>query len=174
MPALQIKSELFNAYQWKDTQIDRETETSHFTLNQKHVFIEKNSFLDKKSAKTQIKNEIVSIWALYDSELAPYPGDVSHQIVFDEKLKPSFHKKKNNFLIFNYFLLYSNERFGIGVADPSQIFYKHLLGWFYCPQTHELYKIKIFFPKESEFIELEELFLSFSCNPNPSLKNAEK
>lgn len=161
---IQLNSELLNNFTLVDHSAQRETEIYNYSQeNGQFLTLEKTPFLDNKSANVIIKNEVIGLKALYDKSLTPYPGDVTREIIYNKKLRPKFLKKKMDSIHYTYCLLYSNDRFGLGVASEDQISYKHLIGWFYCPDFRELYKIKIFLPYSEEFSELEKILLSFSC-----------
>ena len=113
--------------------------------------------LDEKSKNIFINNEIIGIKALYDNALSAYPGDVSNEIVCDERFRPIFFEEKN------YVILYSNERFGMGACTKDIIKYKYLIGWLYCNNLEELYSIEYFAPIDKENNALRDIFLSFSC-----------
>lgn len=128
--------------------------------------LEKIEGIDDKSSDILIQDEITGINALYANSLSAYPGDVSNKIVCNDRFKPVYRKKIANNIFYRYYLLYATARLGLGACSEDIVKYKHLLGWIYCPHEQKLYSIKYFMPLKNNFVELEQLFLSFSCSTN--------
>ena len=122
--------------------------------------IVKVSGIDSESASVLIENEIIGIKALYGHSLSPYPGEISNKIVYNKKLMPQFKTITSDDKVYKYFLLYTNDRLGLGVADQELVTYKHLLGWIYLDERKEIYIIKYFLSFDKDFQQLEELFFN--------------
>jgi hypothetical protein len=162
LPAL-LQSELFMRFHLAEV-LPRRFSTEYTYTNQSNlVKLEVIQDLDADAAQTIIKDGIMGIEALYANALSPYPGDISKEIVSDNRYRPKLAEKQRRHHTYRYFLLFANERFGYGVTTPDVIKYKSLAGWLYCEAERCLYKIRYFVPAAADKDDRETLFLSCTC-----------
>lgn len=127
------------------------------------IKIEKFSNIDASLGEALTNSDITNIKIIYSPALSAYPEQLSYLIAASEEVKPRFFEKKDGALSYKYALLYSNDRFALGVPSLNFAKYKYLIGWLYCEKTSVLYKIKMFFKIDSDFKDMEKIFLSMKC-----------
>ena len=119
--------------------------------------------IDKKSARVLVDNEITTINALYGAALSPYPGQISNEIVCDERFMPKFSTKQIGSLNYSYFSLFATERFTYGACSEDLISYNAILAWTYCNQKNAFYQFEFFSPEENFSESNLNLITSFKC-----------
>lgn len=108
----------------------------------------------------KIINEKTSLLhGLFEPQLPPYPEFLTKETGCDERFKPI--KKEGQFG--NYYLTYANQRFGYGICADDLVKYKAALGFFYCPQKENLFKLEYFISQDKDFSKISNLMESFSC-----------
>jgi len=130
-----------------------------YSSNDSILKVNKIGGLEKEARKRVIEEEIINIEGIYSNQFSPYPGELSNEIVCNPKFKPIYQEKEIGNCNYQYYFLYTNERFGLGVCDEQSIMYKYLLGWFSCESNKEVYTINYFAPTEFSFEEMEKIFL---------------
>lgn len=158
-----LNSEYLEEYRLSEKYLKKDSVTYIFTNKENIINLEEIKDIKKESADEFIEEEIITIEALYSNSLSPYPGDVSNEIVCNERFIPKFLNKTVNNLTYFYFILFSNERQSLGACSEELVKYKSLIGWNYCENTKTLNKIELFSPLDTDNEELEKIFLSFSC-----------
>ena len=138
-----------------------------YESSQSTLKIETIPEIDTEAAKKLEESGIVGIEALYASALSPYPGDISKEIVVDERYHPRFVRKAVNGRIGSFYILFASKRFGLGAGTADTVRYKALVGWIYCEDSRDFYRLKYFGPLDAGDDELEALFASCSCSSNP-------
>jgi len=152
-----LQSDNLEKFTLVETRILDTSELYIYSFEEDVLRISKWIVLDDKSAEILIEDNIFNIEASYANSFSAYPGEVSNEIVCSDEFKPEFREKNE----LKYYLLHSNDRFGIGACDEDSVTYKQLIGWIYC--NPELYEIKYFTSLDESSEDLEEFFLSFSC-----------
>ena len=161
---INLKSDAFEKFSLSETKNLENSELFLFSSNDGDFLrIGKRIVLDDNSADLLIEDSIVNIEAIYSNSFSAYPGEVSNEIVCSDEFKPEYKEYEKEGLTLRYYLLHSNDRFGIGVCDKDLIKYRQLIGWIYCQSNSELYEIKYFTSVDKPTEDLENLFLSFSC-----------
>ena len=158
-----IYSDYFEEFTLEQKFEQKDSRVYIFSGKNQYLNIEVISGIDSNSADTLTESEIMGIKALYANALSPYPGEVSREIVCNDRYKPAFRDYVTDGRPYKYVLLHSTERFGLGACTDDSVKYKHLIGWKYCPQSSALFIIREFYPLDSTFDSLEKMFLSFSC-----------
>lgn len=164
---INLNSELFANFKITETLSQDYATTYHLATNidggREFLSIEKIRGIKEASAKAIIQDSTFNIEAVYVNALSAYPGEVSNEIVCNEKFKPIYKEIVTPGSVHPYYLLYTTERFGLGACAEDTIAYKQLIGWIYCQKREELYTIKYAIPLNESFTKLEALFLSLKC-----------
>lgn len=107
--------------------------------------IEAITGIDKASADLLLEDEALTVKALYEAALSPYPGEISNQIVCNERFKPVFGTAEAK-LNFSYFALFATDRLTYGACSEDLVKYKAILAWAYCEKKKTLYRFELFAP----------------------------
>lgn len=146
---------------------EHEIATKVTLRDSKNIFkIEAITDIDIKSADILINDKILTIKALYGNALSPYPGEISNELICNEKFMPEFNTKKTDRLSYSYFILFANDRFTYGACSEDLIEYKSILAWTYCDEKNIFYQFELFSSIESFSESNLELITSFSCLSN--------
>ncbi|MBN1621746.1 MAG: hypothetical protein JW871_04050 [Endomicrobiales bacterium] len=161
---LGLKSAYLQEYKLKKYETGKIIKTFTYAKDRNVIKIEKISGIKKASADKLISDGLMEIRLIYADGLSPYPGEISNKIVTDPKMKPVFKEIYSDNLYYSYVLLYTNERFGLGVKSLKSASYKSIQGYIYSESSQLLYKVSLFTPLEKTFEEMEETFLSLKCD----------
>jgi hypothetical protein len=127
------------------------------------VIIERMPYLESEAASALIEEGVMNVEALYADALSPYPGDISRKVATDPRFRPQRFKREVAGVQYNYYLLFANERFGYGAMSDDAVKFRSLLGWFYCAEAGEFFRVKYFAPLSTEAHALENSFLALPC-----------
>lgn len=105
--------------------------------------IEAITGIGKASAGLLLEDEALTVKALYEAALSPYPGEISNQIVCNERFKPVFGTAEAK-LNFSYFALFATDRLTYGACSEDLVKYKAILAWAYCEKKKTLYRFELF------------------------------
>lgn len=108
--------------------------------------------LDATSVKTLMEDGAMNLEALFANALSPYPGDLSHRVVTEERFKPVRWNTAGG----PAFLLYADDRLGFGVSTREQVRHRALLAWRYVRATRCLIKIRLYAPSSTPDSELRK------------------
>lgn len=158
-----IYSDAFKDYALEQKFEQKDSQVYIFSGKNQRLHIEVIAGIDSSSADILTESELMGIKALYANALSAYPGEVSREIVCNDRFKPIFMDYTSGGQRYEYVLLHSTDRFGLGACTEDSVKYKHLIGWKFCPQSSTLFIIREFFPLDSAFDSLEEMFQSFFC-----------
>ena len=120
-----------------------------------------NKNLEKNIAIKLVNDKTAILESQYEIRDAPYPGEITKEVVCPEEFRPLKNVINNSHNIINY-ELYSTNRFTYGVCVQDLAFYKSFIGFFYCNKN--LIKIELFVP-----IGKEEMYKKILIN----IKNIE-
>jgi hypothetical protein len=162
VPAL-LRSPLLREFRLTETDKGRSSIRYTLTARERVLKIEVIREVEKDTAEALLKDGIMGLEALYANALSPYPGDISNKVVADPRFRPEFVRRTSGQTTYSYYLLFANERLGYGAATADAVKFKSLLGWLYCEQSKEFYKVKYFVPLETKAQQVEALFLSLAC-----------
>ncbi|HJX59418.1 MAG TPA: hypothetical protein VJ481_02580 [Patescibacteria group bacterium] len=104
---------------------------------------------EPSQAQKYISSETQRIKGLFADAPAPYPGDVSNEIVCAKEYAPKYFEKNIGDTKLYYFLGNMNSRLTLGGCSPAQAVYKVQLGWIYCSQQKNLYQLEFIVPASS-------------------------
>ena len=104
--------------------------------------------IKKELARKFVNDKIAVLEAQYDIRDAPYPGDITRNVVCPEQFKPIKDAIKNEHSLVNY-LLYSTKSLAYGVCVRDLVSYKSFLSFFYC-DNKGLFQIEFFVPINDE------------------------
>ncbi len=135
-----------------------------FKRGEEILQIEKRVDVEPAEADVFINDDITAIQGIFMDSVSAYPGELSNKIVCDDQYKPRHKVFTVSTFVYEYLLLYSTSRFGLGACTKDSIYYKHLIGWLYCFKRKELYTIKYFCSLKEDFQNMESLFKSFICD----------
>ena len=162
IPAL-LKSPLLREFTLTETDKGRSSTRYTLAAKERNLKIEVMREVDKETADALLNDGIMGLEALYANALSPYPGDISNKVVADARFRPEFFRKTIGQTTYSYYLLFANERLGYGAVTTDTVKFKSLLGWLYCEQSKDFYKVKYFVPLETKAQQVEALFLSLAC-----------
>jgi hypothetical protein len=158
-----LKSPLLREFRLTETDQGRSSTRYTLAAKERTLKVEAIREVDKEAAEALLNDGIMGLEALYANALSPYPGDISNKVVADPRFRPEFVRKTIGQTTYSYYLLFANERMGYGAATTDTVKFKSLLGWLYCEQNKEFYKVRYFVPLETKAQEIEALFLSLGC-----------
>ena len=164
---IKLESKLLDSFEL--TKILSASNKEVFYFNDKKgeiIHIEKISGLDKQNSEKLIKNKKFNLDAIFSNEFSAYPGEISNKIQCETNLIPTFQEIKINNEVRDYYLLYTNNRFNLGVCTKDNIYYRYLIGWIYCTNFHELYTVNYFSNINASEKKMEEFISSFNCKNN--------
>jgi len=113
--------------------------------------------MEEREAQLYTEDKKVSIESIFLSEPAHYPGIITRNVECPDEFHPISGTKDG----VSYYILYASERFSYGVCSLSEVKYKSLIGFLYCPQNDVFLEMKLFFPPEI-FVESRDLGLLHS------------
>ena len=113
-----------------------------------------------EDAKSQFSDKIFSIHSLYREAFSPYPGALSNKISCPDEFKP----RRISHALFDYYLLYANQRFNYGVCLWDLIEYKAVIYPLYCPRNRRYYQIELFVSKHKDISIYQESLVKLSCD----------
>jgi len=128
-----------------------------------HLKLEQIKNITKEEANSFMNSDLSQINGIFLNYTSPYPGDVTNIIECPKEFRPVFHKMENDKNLRQYLTTYSNNRFGLGVCSWDLVEYENLIGWIYCPNNQNLYKIQYYLPIEEDKEKLIKFFLSLKC-----------
>ena len=106
---------------------------------------------------------IMGIEALYAQALSPYPGDISREVSGDKHFSPRPLTFEVDGRERRAFVLFANDRFGYGATTSDAASYRSLVTWIYCPPRKELYKVRLFAPRDTADADLIGCFTGVRC-----------
>jgi arylsulfatase A-like enzyme len=162
---MHIDSKELKNFQLLDLLEVKEKRLYVFTKGEEHLKIEVTENSLRDSAQQIIDTEIFQIKSLFGKSFSPYPEQLSKEIECSKELMPTYYEAKTGGERRPYLLTFSNERFGIGICSKDLISFRYLMGWIYCSQKKELYKIRYFIPKDQNDKILVDFFTTLTCQP---------
>jgi arylsulfatase A-like enzyme len=162
---LHIGSTQLKKFQWIDLIELKEKKVYVFIKGNEHLKIEVAENVTPDLAHQIINGELFQIKSVFAKSFSPYPEQLSREIECSKDLMPTYDEAKTGDERRPYLLTFSNERFGIGICSKDLISFRYLMGWIYCPQEKELYKIRYYIPKDQNDKILIELFTTLTCQP---------
>ncbi len=119
--------------------------------------------LKAEQAKEFVDEKTTILEAQYEIRDAPYPGEITKNIVCKEEFKPVKNAVINKFSMASY-KLYSTKSLTYGICVNDLITYKAFLGFFYC-DGKGLFQIEAFVPIENEmkFDEVLQKVSTLNC-----------
>ena len=122
-----------------------------------------NENIEKKIATKLVEDKTIILESQYEIRDAPYPGEITREVVCPEEFKPVKNVINNKNSIVNY-QLYSTKSLTYGACAKDLIVYKAFLGFFYC-DGKGLFQIEFFVPinDEEKFNETFKKISSFKC-----------
>lgn len=142
---------------------DRFSKRETFIKDDRILRLETIADLDPDSAATLMREGALGIQALYANALSDYPDDLSQKVATPPRFRPVFVETVSGEVPRAYFLLYATDRLTVGAASDDTATKRALLGWVYCKDDQALYRIEVFAPRETEPKDLEDFFLTLSC-----------
>ena len=121
------------------------------------------SGLDNLLFKKYINEKAAMIESLYEIRGAPYPGEITQEIICPEEFKPVKNKVQNNFSLGNY-VLFASKRLTYGVCAKDLANYKSFIGYFNC-NNDKLFQIEFFVPvdRQAEFENMLDAIANLKC-----------
>ncbi len=128
------------------------------------LIISLNKNVNVDMAQRIVNDKIAVLESQYEIRNAPYPGEVTREVVCPEEFKPVKNIIDNQHSMANY-MLYSTISFTYGVCAKDLIAYKAFFGLFYCEKRNNLVQIELFVPinNEKEFNESLKKISTFEC-----------
>ena len=122
-----------------------------------------NKNIEKEIATKLIEDKTIILESQYEIRDAPYPGEITREVVCPEEFKPVKNVINNKNSIVNY-QLYSTKSLTYGACAKDLIVYKAFLGFFYC-DGKGLFQIEFFVPinDEEKFNEMLQKVSTFKC-----------
>ena len=122
-----------------------------------------NRNMGKKVADSLVSEKSAILEAQYEIRDAPYPGEITKEVVCPEEYKPIKNIVGNKHSLANY-RLHSTKSFTYGACASDLVAYNSFLGFFYC-DGKGLYQLELFVPvdEEGKFEEMLEKISSFDC-----------
>ena len=130
--------------------------------------IEVLEHIEAADAETLVQDGVMGMQALYANALSAYPGDISNKIATDPAFQPRLVHLTNSAVRYTYMLLYANDRFGYGATTRDSVKYKSLIGWFFCEDRKEFFKVKLFAAPSQPDNSLERTLTSLRCRQGSS------
>ncbi len=141
----------------------KEKKVYALTKGNEHLKIEMIEYSARDSAQQLIDMELFQVKSLFGKSFSPYPEQLSKEIECSKELMPSYFVAEVKGERRPYLLTFSNERFGLGICSKDLISFRYLMGWIYCSQKKELYKIRYFIPKDQNDKILVDFFTTLTC-----------
>lgn len=107
--------------------------------------------ISKSDAEKLIYSQITRIKAQFENSRSPYPGEISDEIVCDNKFKPEFRD--------GYIIAYLNNRLTYGSCIEGENVYRSIEVWEYCDSQQKLYQLEFIYPLD----KFKEEKLEISC-----------
>ena len=147
-----ISSENIKAYKLKETYRDEKNKYSAlYGKNDDLLRAEIVSELSQNEAEKIIDSKIIVIKAQFENSRSPYPGEISDEIICDNKFKPVFRD--------GYIIAYLNSRLAYGSCIEEENVYKSIGTWKYCVSQNKLYLLEFIFRLD----KFKEEKLEISC-----------
>jgi len=148
----------------KEFNFERETQVDTIFLtgyNRDNIIkIKKTHRYSESLAQQYIADKIFVINSQYREVHSPYPGRLSNRIGCEDEFKPI----KINNSPFDYYEIYSTDRFTYGACSWDLITYRSILYFVYCENTSAFYQIQLFLPLDEEVIQYEEKLKLLICS----------
>lgn len=113
--------------------------------------VEIKSDISREESDQIIETRTTTIKSQFENSRSPYPGEISDEIVCDNKFKPVF--------LDGYVIAYLNSRLTYGSCIEEQNVYKSIEIWKYCEAQKKLYQLEYIYPKD----KFHEDKLEISC-----------
>jgi len=162
---MHIDSKELKNFQLTDFIEMKEKKLYALTKGNENLKIERTENSARDSAQQLIDMELFQIKSLFGKSFSPYPEQLSKEIECSKELMPTYFVAEVQDERRPYLLTFSNERFGIGICSKDLISFRYLMGWIYCSQKKELYKIRYFIPKDQNDKILVDFFTTLTCQP---------
>ncbi len=144
-----------DSFQIKDVyQDDKDIYRALYDKNSNLIRVEIRSIRTEDEANKSIEAQTTRMRALFENAAAPYPGELSNEIVCDRKYKPVYGTDKINGISITHFTGYLNARLTFGACTEDQAIYRGIEALFYCKDQKKLYQLEIISPN-SLFTENE-------------------
>lgn len=150
-----------NSFQLKDVyQDDKDIYRALYDKNSDLIRIEIRSIRTEDEANKSIEAQTARMIALFENAAAPYPGEISNEIVCDKKYKPVYATGIINGTSITHFTGYLNARLTFGACTEDQAIYRGIDALFYCNNQQKLYQLEIISPtslftdNESKYIDM--------------------
>ena len=115
----------------------------------------------EENALAYINNQKYLINSVFKKQNVPYPGPLTHLAECPPKYLPVVEEEidRDDPRIFYY--MYANERLVFGGYDENSLKYAMILGFIYCRERKELFRIEYFAPKENAPLIDKNILKSF-------------
>lgn len=125
----------------------------------RNLRVEVISNIGNDGAKQYINSRIARMNSIFTPASAPYPGEISNEIVCTKEFQPLFYKTNANGLEVSYFIANLNQRKLYGSCSADQVIYKGVEAFLYCPKNRQVVQLEIFEPRNEFDISktLEEI-----------------
>jgi len=128
--------------------------------NKKIMKVKKIQDYSESLVQQYITDNIFVINTQYRELHSPYPGRLSNRIECEDEFKPIEISNTP----FNYYKIYSTDRFTYGACSWDLITYQSILYFVYCEDSNSFYQIQLFLPLDVEIGPYENKLKSLSCN----------
>ena len=110
-------------------------------------------------AKSYFSDKIYSINSLYREAHSPYPGALSNKISCPDEFKPQRIQRA----LFDYYLMYANQRLNYGVCLWDLIEYRAIFYPLYCSRNQRFFQIELFVAKDEDISIYQEALQKLAC-----------
>ncbi len=110
--------------------------------------VEVRSQTSLEEAQNYIQTQITRIKGVFEVAAAPYPGEVTNEIVCAEEFKPIYSTKTQSGIPISYFSGFLNQRMVMGSCTADQLTYHNVVAMFYCPNQKQFFQIELIVPKD--------------------------
>ncbi|MDO8551805.1 MAG: hypothetical protein Q7S03_03965 [bacterium] len=131
--------------------------------------VEVKSDISTQDANSYIRSEVTKMNGLFENALAPYPGQISDEIVCPGQFKPVYKSEKINNLEVTSFTGFLNQRLTFGACTEDQAVYKGRINYFYCPAKEKIFALELITPNQDKPDEFLQEINTVRCKAKNSL-----
>lgn len=129
-------------------QNDKDIYRALYGKNNDLLRVEIRNIKTEDQANKSIDAQTARMKALFENAAAPYPGEITNEIVCDKRFKPVFASDTINGIAITHFTGYLNDRLTFGACTEDQAVYRGIEALFYCKNQKKLYQLEIITPNK--------------------------
>jgi len=142
---------------------DHNVDSISSSLGQVKINIERISSADDDFYRLYFKDKGLFIESSYVKSLSAYPDIITNTIECPDEYKPEKYEKNGKDIEILSYVFLTNDRFNYGICSSDLITHKGIMISAYCPESHDLYDIKLLIPIDQENLNYKNIIENIKC-----------